>query len=241
MEVFSKTDIGLTRKENQDSSAFSVISSNCVWAVVCDGMGGVRGGKLASSLAVENITEKLNRDYHDKMTNEEIGDLLIAAVEEANAVIYQKAVNDPELLGMGTTCDLAFIRGSSVHVVHVGDSRTYSIRGGKILQLTEDHSVVQEMVNRGELTPDEAMSHPNKNLITRAIGVNREVHIDYIEAEFTYGDIILLCSDGLTNFVSKADMVKIVHENRGVILVDTLVEAAKRHGGYDNITVTVIY
>lgn len=241
LEVFSKTDIGLTRKENQDSSAFSVISSSCVWAVVCDGMGGARGGKIASSLAVEHITEKLNREYHDRMTGDEIGDLLIEAVEESNTLIFNRALNDPELAGMGTTCDLAFVRGSSVHVVHVGDSRTYSIRGGKILQLTEDHSVVQEMVNRGELTPDEAMFHPNKNLITRAIGVNREVHIDYIEAEFSYGDIILLCSDGLTNYVSKADMVKIVHENRGVILIDTLVETAKRHGGYDNITVTVIY
>lgn len=241
LEVFSKTDIGLTRKENQDSSAFSVISSNCVWAVVCDGMGGARGGKLASSIAVEHITEKLNRDYRESMTGDELGDLLISAVEESNTLIYTKALSDPDLAGMGTTCDLAFVRGSSVHVVHVGDSRTYSIRGGKILQLTEDHSVVQEMVNRGELTPDEAMTHPNKNLITRAIGVNSEVHIDYIEAEFSYGDIILLCSDGLTNYVSKADMVKIVHENRGVILIDTLVETAKRHGGYDNITVTVIY
>ena len=241
LEVFSKTDIGLTRKENQDSSAFSVISSGCVWAVVCDGMGGARGGKMASSLAVEYITEKLNRDYRESMSGEELGDLLIAAVEGANAQIFSKAVGDPELAGMGTTCDLAFVRGASVHVVHVGDSRTYSIRGGKILQLTEDHSVVQEMVNRGELTPDEAMIHPNKNLITRAIGVNPEVHIDYIEAEFSYGDVILLCSDGLSNFVSKADMVKTVHENRGIMLIDTLVETAKRHGGYDNITVTVIY
>lgn len=241
MEIFSKTDIGLVRKENQDSSAFSVISSNCVWAVVCDGMGGACGGKKASSTAVEHITETINKYYRDDMSSEEIGDLLVKAVEESNSLIYQEAMEDPELAGMGTTCDLAFIGGSSVHIVHVGDSRTYSIRGGKILQLTEDHSVVQEMVNRGELTPDEAMMHPNKNLITRAIGVNHEVHIDYIEAEFNYGDVILLCSDGLSNFVSKADMVKTVHENRGVMLVDTLVELAKRNGGHDNITVTVIY
>lgn len=241
MEVYSKTDIGPVRKENQDSSAFSVISSNCVWAVVCDGMGGARGGKVASSVAVEHITEFLNSEYRDQMTSEQIGDMLIKAVEESNLLIFKKALDDPDLAGMGTTCDLAFVRGSSVHVVHVGDSRTYSIRGGKILQLTEDHSVVQEMVNRGELTPDQAMLHPNKNLITRAMGVNREVHIDYIEAEFSYGDVILMCSDGLSNFVNKADMVKIVHENRGIMLIDTLVETAKRHGGNDNITVTVIY
>lgn len=241
MEVYSKTDIGLVRKENQDSSAFSVISPSCVWAVVCDGMGGARGGKVASTIAVEHITESLNSRYRDEMTGEMIADMMISAVEEANTLIFDKASGDPDLAGMGTTCDLAFVRGASVHVVHVGDSRTYSIRGGKILQLTEDHSVVQEMVNRGELTPDEAMNHPNKNLITRAIGVSREVHIDYIEAEFSYGDVLLLCSDGLSNYVSKADMVKTVHENRGIMLIDTLVDAAKRHGGHDNITVTVIY
>ena len=241
MEIFSKSDVGLVRHENQDSSAFSVISSDCVWAVICDGMGGAKGGKVASTLAVEHIAEILNDNYRDNMSGEEIADMMIAAVEEANLLIYRTAMEDSDLAGMGTTCDLVFIRESSVHVVHVGDSRTYSIRGGKILQLTEDHSVVQEMVRRGELTPDEAMHHPNKNFITRAIGVNHEVHIDYIEAEFAYGDVILICSDGLSNHVSRADMVKTVHENRGVMLIDTLVEIAKRNGGSDNITVTVIY
>jgi len=241
LEIFSKSDVGLVRHENQDSSAFSVISSDCVWAVICDGMGGAKGGKVASTLAVEHIAEILNDNYRDNMSGEEIADMMIAAVEEANLLIYRTAMEDSDLAGMGTTCDLVFIRESSVHVVHVGDSRTYSIRGGKILQLTEDHSVVQEMVRRGELTPDEAMHHPNKNFITRAIGVNHEVHIDYIEAEFAYGDVILICSDGLSNHVSRADMVKTVHENRGVMLIDTLVEIAKRNGGSDNITVTVIY
>ena len=241
MEIFSKSDVGLVRHENQDSSAFSVISSDCVWAVVCDGMGGANGGKVASSLAVEHITESLNKHYRSEMSGEEIADMMIAAVEEANLLIYKTAMEDCELAGMGTTCDLVLVRESAVHVVHVGDSRTYSIRGGKILQLTEDHSVVQEMVRRGELTPDEAQNHPNKNFITRAIGVNHEVHIDYIEAEFAYGDVLLICSDGLSNNVSKADMVKTVHENRGVMLIDTLVEIAKRNGGSDNITVTVIY
>ncbi len=241
MEIFSKSDIGLVRHENQDSSAFSVISSDCVWAVICDGMGGANGGKVASSMAVEHITESLNANYRDEMNSEEIADLMISTVEEANALIYHAAMDNSDLAGMGTTCDLVFVRNSTVHVVHVGDSRTYSIRGGKILQLTEDHSVVQEMVRCGELTPDEAQNHPNKNFITRALGVNHEVHIDYIEAEFAYGDVLLICSDGLSNHVPRADMVKTVHENRGVMLIDTLVEIAKRNGGSDNITVTVIY
>ncbi len=241
MEVFSRSDIGLIRKENQDSCSFSVISSSCVWAVVCDGMGGARGGKTASSLAVEYITEFLNKNYNDKLSEEDLSALLIDAVDGANSKIYDASVDDVELTGMGTTCDLVFIRSSVVHVVHVGDSRTYSIRGGKILQLTEDHSVVQEMVKRGEITQEQADKHPNKNFITRALGVSPTVHIDYIEAEFEYGDVLLICSDGLTNCVSQADIVKTVHENRGIILIDTLVELAKIGGGSDNITVTVIY
>lgn len=241
MEVFSKTDIGLVRRENQDSSSFSVIGPGCVWAVVCDGMGGAKGGKFASSGAVAYITEYINREYRTQMSSEEVGEMLVAAVEGANALIYQHSVDDRDLSGMGTTCDLAFVRDEMVHVVHVGDSRTYAIRGAKILQLTEDHSVVQEMVRNGELTPEQAQNHPNKNLITRALGVAKEVHIDYIEAEFAYGDVLLLCSDGLSNYVNKAEMVKTVHENRGVMLIDTLVEIAKRHGGHDNITATVIY
>ena len=241
MHIFSKTDIGLVRKENQDSSAYHVFSRDCCWAVICDGMGGVNGGKIASAIAVETITEAINLNYDYSMTGDEISEMLIAAVSESNTCIYNTALRDPDLAGMGTTCDLVFIRGESAYVVHVGDSRTYSIRGDKILQITEDHSLVQEMVNRGELTPEEAQSHPNKNLITRAIGVSRNVHIDYIETEFLLGDTILICSDGLSNYVSRTDMAAAVNTLRGELLIDTLVERAKSHGGNDNITVTVIY
>lgn len=241
MEVFTKSDIGLVRKENQDSSAYSVISSDCVWAVVCDGMGGANGGKTASASAVEFICEYLENEYKEDMDDDALADMLVSAVEGANLTVYKMAIDDPELAGMGTTCDLVFVRDGIAHVVHVGDSRTYSIRDGKILQITEDHSLVQEMVRRGELTPDQAMKHPNKNLITRALGVGHEVHIDYIEAEFNEGDTLLLCSDGLSNYVSRADMVRTVQETEGELMIDTLVEIAKRHGGHDNITVTVIY
>ena len=241
MEVFSKTDIGLVRKENQDSSAYGIISSDCVWAVICDGMGGARGGKTASSIAVNSITEHINSKFNEDMSSDEISDLLVSAVNDANLSVYKAAIDDPELAGMGTTCELMLVRGDVAYIAHVGDSRAYSVRDGKILQITEDHSLVQEMVRRGEITPDQAMRHPNKNLITRALGVASDVHIDYIEAEFNAGDTLLICSDGLSNFVSKADIVRTVSENRGDLMIDTLVEIAKRHGGHDNITVTVIY
>lgn len=241
MEVYSKSDIGLVRKENQDSFDFRSVSPSCAWSVVCDGMGGVHGGKTASSIAVNVIREKIDSAFKENMNDNELSELLISAVEAANTAVYQKSVDEPDLYGMGTTCELVFIRNESVFVVHVGDSRTYAIRGGKILQLTEDHSLVQELVKRGELTQEQAERHPNKNYITRALGINPEVRIDLIESEFSYGDVILICSDGLTNFVELGDIVKTVHEKRGVEMVDTLVELAKSGGGKDNITVTVIY
>lgn len=142
---------------------------------------------------------------------------------------------------MGTTCEFVFVKDTTVLVVHVGDSRTYSIRGGKIKQLTEDHSVVQEMVRRGELTYEEAQRHPNKNFITRALGIKTSVRLDYIEASFMYGDVLLICSDGLSNHVTTGEMVKICHENRGEDLVNKLIDSAKAAGGSDNITATVIY
>ena len=241
MEVFSKSDIGLVRKENQDSSAYTVISSDTAWAVICDGMGGARGGKTASSTAVKFISEFISREYQDDMEGEELADMLVAAVDGANMTLYRMAIEDSELAGMGTTCDLVFVRGEVAHVVHVGDSRTYTIRGGKIKQLTEDHSVVQEMVRRGELTYDEAQHHPNKNFITRALGIKTTVRLDYIEANFIYGDVLLICSDGLSNHITTGDMVKICHENRGDSLINKLIDCAKAGGGTDNITATVIY
>lgn len=241
MKVFGKTDIGAYRESNQDAFEAGVFETGDCWAVVCDGMGGAKGGKTASQTAVDYITEYLSTNYYSDINDDDLSALLIEAVDGANTAIYNKAIDNVDLMGMGTTCELVFVRNSKIHVVHVGDSRTYSIRGGKILQLTEDHSVVQEMVKRGEITPEQAQNHPNKNFITRALGVNSTVHIDYIEVEFQYGDVILLCSDGLTNCVNNADIVKTVHENRGVSLVDTLVELAKIGGGTDNITVTVVY
>lgn len=241
MEVFSKSDIGLVRSQNQDDCRFGVISPSCVWAVVCDGMGGANGGNIASATAVEYISREIERMYSDDLSKAELSTLMTEIVSQANIEIYNMARNDVELTGMGTTCEFILVKDTIVHVVHIGDSRTYAIRGGKIKQLTEDHSVVQEMVRRGEITAEQAQTHPNKNFITRALGIKPEVHLDYIEANFIYGDVLLICTDGLSNCVSTGDMVKICHENRGESLPNALVEKAKEGGGSDNITVTVVY
>ena len=241
MEVFSKSDVGLVRSQNQDDFRFGVISPSSVWAVVCDGMGGANGGNIASATAVEYISSKITTLYKSDMTKEQIGELMAEIVMQANSKLFQLASQDSDLAGMGTTCEFVFVKDTTVHVVHVGDSRTYAIRGGKIKQLTEDHSVVQEMVRRGELTYEEAQHHPNKNFITRALGIKTSVRLDYIEANFIYGDVLLICSDGLSNHVTTGDMVKICHENRGEDLINKLIDCAKQGGGYDNITATVIY
>ena len=238
MEVFSKSDVGLVRTQNQDDFRFGVISPSCVWAVVCDGMGGANGGNIASATAVDYISTKITDLYKRDMTKEQIGELMAEIVMQANRRIFDLASHDPELAGMGTTCEFVFVKDTTVHVVHVGDSRTYAIRGGKIKQLTEDHSVVQEMVRRGD---EEAQHHPNKNFITRALGIKTSVRLDYIEANFIYGDVLLICSDGLSNHVTTGDMVKICHENRGEDLINKLIDCAKEGGGSDNITATVIY
>ena len=241
MEVFSKSDIGLVRNQNQDDCRFGVISPSCVWAVVCDGMGGANGGNIASATAVDYISTKITDLYKDDMTKEQIGELMAEIVVNANMKVFEMSMKDPELTGMGTTCEFVFVKDTTVHVVHVGDSRTYAIRGGKIKQLTEDHSVVQEMVRRGELTYEQAQNHPNKNFITRALGIKPSVRLDYIEANFIYGDVLLICTDGLSNCVTTGDMVKICHENRGEGLITKLVDKAKDGGGSDNIPATVIY
>ncbi len=241
LEVLCKSDVGLVREQNQDDCRFGVISPSCVWAVVCDGMGGAQGGNIASATAVEYIKSQVEQLYNEDLTKEELGNLMAEIVVNANLKVFELASSDSELAGMGTTCEFVFVKDTTVHIVHIGDSRTYAIRGGKIKQLTEDHSVVMEMVKRGEITSEQAQNHPNKNYITRALGVKPEVHLDYIEANFIYGDVLLICTDGLSNCVSTGDMVKICHENRGEKLTETLVERAKENGGHDNITVTVIY
>lgn len=240
MEVYSKSDIGLVRQENQDSTKYKIISPSCAWAIVCDGMGGAKAGALASEIASKSIYEYLDKYFSENTQEKDIMAILSTAVEEANTKIY-KLSGKKEYEGLGTTCEVVIVRNDRAYCCHVGDSRIYSIRGGKIMQVSIDHSVVQEMVNKGEITPEQAKNHPNKNYITRALGINKNVRIDFIEVEFKYGDIILICSDGLSNNVNSSDIVKILHENRGEDITDKLVELANKNGGSDNITVTVIY
>ena len=193
MEISSKTDRGLIRSDNQDYCLSGKFDDNCVWAVVCDGMGGANGGHTASTTASEYIAREMKNLYTSDFTNEELVALMTNVVVGANLEVYNIARKNIELTGMGTTCELVCIRDDKIHIVHVGDSRTYVISDNKAHQLTEDHSLVQEMVNRGEITKEEALNHPNKRFITRAVGVRRNVNVDYIECEYHPNDVILVC------------------------------------------------
>jgi len=204
--------------------------------IVADGMGGHNAGDYASRYAVETIVEEIKVS---SITGDPVA-IIQNAIQQANQKLVDTARNDINLLGMGTTVVLLTIVGSKMHVANVGDSRLY-ILNSKIQQITNDHSLVEEMVRLGELDKDVAKIHPDKNIITRAIGVTEEVNIDFFERELGENDQVLMCSDGLTNMLDDEDIKEIIESQRDIVeKALKLVERANENGGSDNITVIVI-
>lgn len=240
MNIFGKTDIGLKRESNQDAFAFHALSEDVLWAVVCDGMGGAKGGNIASEIAVARITEQMDSGVRAEMSEASVKSLLTGAIENANLDIYNRALADPELAGMGTTVVLALILGQRAYVAHIGDSRAYLISQKECSQITVDHSMVQLMVDMGRLTEDEAKSHPNKNVITRALGIEPNVDMDFKTYTHAEDEILLLCSDGLTNFLDEKEIEEISLHSDLSLVPGLLVERANHHGGGDNITAVVM-
>ena len=165
MKTVSKTDIGLVRSSNQDACGCGLLADGA-WVVVCDGMGGANGGNVASSMALSCFEEQIRREYQPGASDEEVRRLLVTTADMANVRIYRAALQDPELSGMGTTLVAILVSGGKAHIVHAGDSRAYKISRSGVKQLTVDHSMVQEMLNRGDITREEAVHHPHKNIIT---------------------------------------------------------------------------
>lgn len=240
MKVSAKSDVGVVRQNNQDYCLAGEFTDGVTWAVVCDGMGGANGGNIASETAARTISEKLNFGYHEAMNDNSIKHLIVSAIEAANATVFSRSRSDAALVGMGTTVVLAIIKNDSLYIAHVGDSRIYVVTKDSINQLTVDHSVVQLMIDRGEITAEEAKDHPQKNVITRALGVDDEVRIDYSQEVFNEGDIVLLCTDGLTNFVSNSTIMDICNTYDSYSLADALVDKANENGGGDNVTVITV-
>lgn len=240
MKIVAKTDIGLKRESNQDSYAAGELQSNVAWAVVCDGMGGAAGGNTASSTAVSIISERITTQYREGMTAASIKNMLTSAIAAANISVYDLSKNDAELSGMGTTVVVTIVDGNTVYIAHAGDSRAYVLSKGALNQLTKDHSIVQEMVDHGTLTPDEAKLDPRKNIITRALGVDYVLKVDFDIITIENDDVLILCTDGLTNFVEPDEFYELTDDGKYSEYAERLVKRANDNGGGDNITIVTL-
>jgi serine/threonine protein phosphatase PrpC len=240
MKIVAKTDTGRVRSSNQDSYAAGEFPDGVAWAVVCDGMGGTSGGSVASSAAVRTISEQISAAYRPGMPESSLKNMLVTAITNANYSIFDLAEKDPSLKGMGTTVVAAVVRPDAVYIAHAGDSRAYMLSTDGIKQLTKDHSVVQAMVENGEITKQQAANHPSRNLITRALGVDEDVRIDFTQADLQSSDILLICTDGLTNYADDQAISGAVSDGKYSEYADRLVDLANSNGGGDNITVVVI-
>jgi PPM family protein phosphatase len=224
-----RTDAGRVRRRNEDS----FVLDPPLFAVA-DGMGGAQAGEVASRLAAAAF-----REYHEA-DRLEPAERVEAIIQEANRRIYERARTDAEASGMGTTVTAAILTNGRVSIGHVGDSRAYRIRNGELEQLTEDHSLVADLMRSGRLTPEEADAHPQRSVITRALGTDAEVDVDTVTVEVEPGDLFLLCSDGLTTMVPEEDILRIAQEADNLDgAARTLVRAANSGGGEDNITVVL--
>ena len=240
MRIAAKTDKGNVRDSNQDAYAVGEFSDEVVWSVVCDGMGGAAGGNIASALAVKVISDKINASYREQMRDSSIKNMLDSALTAANIEVFDFAEAKPDLRGMGTTVVCAIVRDNQAYIAHAGDSRAYVINNGSIRQITTDHSMVQDLLSRGKITAEQAEHHPNKNIITRAVGVDKRIEIDFEQIDLNDDDTLLICTDGLSNYVSNDEILDLMSDGKHYAFADRLVKKANENGGGDNITVVVI-
>ena len=239
MRIYSKIDIGKERSLNQDAFFAGEISQDIAFAVVCDGMGGANAGEIASQTAVKTISEYIINSYRRKITIQDFLKILKNAILSANITIYDMAEKDENLKGMGTTVVVAVVKGNEVAIAHVGDSRIYLVND-ELTQLTRDHSVVQTLIESGEISPEDAALHPRKNVITRALGVESDVAVDTAEVVLQENETLLLCTDGLTNFVSDENILETFKQNDVSKVPEKLIELANAGGGGDNITAVTL-
>ena len=236
--MYGASSVGKVRADNQDSYVLDTLDNGICYAIVCDGMGGAKGGKTASLTAVNELSgamEKLSPDMSDNA----LQSVLLTAIDSVNNSIYTKSTSDKELEGMGTTLVAAVLVGDKMLVLNIGDSRCYIIRDDSAIRVTKDHSAVQLLVDSGLLTPSQARNHPNKNIITRALGVEQSVECDISVLQIKAGDKILLCTDGITNYIDDLELPFEMMKSIETI-PQRLIELANSRGGADNSTVVVI-
>lgn len=235
MKIYAKTDIGKARETNQDCYYIPISEEELKLYIIADGMGGYAGGEVASNLAVFTIKKHIE----ENIEGEDPVEVIKEAVKEANNVIYEKARNSEELEEMGTTLDLCLIYNNKIYIGHIGDSRVYKISNRKLEQITTDHSYVQKLLKEGTITEEEAENHPKKHMIMKALGGKEQEEPDIIIETLEKDEIIIMCTDGLSNMVSNEEILKIVQENPENAH-EVLVNKANENGGMDNITLIII-
>ena len=241
IKAYAKSDQGKVREINQDYFYISNSLDEVQLYILADGMGGYNGGEIASKLAVQTAKNYIENNFKDiEKDRDSIIQLLGSSMEYANMVVYEKSKENPELQGMGTTLEICLIYNNKVFIGHVGDSRIYRIRKQFIRKLTQDHSYVQKLVKEGTITKEQAAHHPQKNMLMKALGCNAFVEPDVMVKGFLKDDILIICSDGLTNLVDQETIYEMASKNIEQATKD-LVKLANDRGGYDNITVVIVY
>lgn len=241
MLVYALTDKGNVRENNEDSYFIST-DERIKLFIVADGMGGCNGGEVASRYTIEVITKYFFSNYSSCNKNDNsIKKFIEDAVRSANSHVFNKSFSNIDLTGMGTTLTLLLIENKKFFIGHIGDSRAYLIRGDKLMQITEDHSYVEELVKLGRITHEEARNHPQKNIITRALGIDEEIEVDIFTGDVFENDVFLLCTDGLTNMLTDDLILKEFNSSESIDKAcDNLIKMAKQNGGFDNITIVAV-
>ena len=241
MQSWALTDQGCVRTQNQDTYKIEQLDKNTLLCVVCDGMGGAKSGNVASALAADVFVQDVRQNWNAGLSREKTSQILLDAVKLANITVYDQSRQIEEFEGMGTTLVAVLVHGKMVTAVNVGDSRAYKIDRAGIRQITRDHSVVQMMVDRGELTPELARTYPGKNLITRAVGTESTVLTDVFQLEAEKGDALLLCSDGLSNMMDDQEILfEVAHGVNKEHCCQRLLDIVKGRGAPDNVTSVLI-
>jgi len=241
MQAWGLTDPGMIRPQNQDDYAIVKLGRDQLLAIVCDGMGGAKSGNIASRMAVDTFSDEVRRTIRSSMKQDRIDKMLLDAVELANKAVYEQSYLSDEYQGMGTTLVAALFQKDTVTVANVGDSRAYLFNKDGMSSITTDHSLVELMVQRGELSREAAKNHPGKNLITRAVGTEATVECDIYHHKLSKGDCVLLCSDGLSNVMSDQEILfEVVHGVKKNDCCQRLLKIANYRGAPDNVTVALV-
>ena len=241
MQSWGLTDVGCTRAQNQDAFLMEQLDKHTLLCVVCDGMGGAKSGNIASTLAADVFVQQIKQSWSGEYIQGNVDKMMKDAIKVTNFTVFDQSQQFEEFTGMGTTLVAVLTNGKWATIVNVGDSRAYLIDRAGIHQVTVDHSVVQLMVSRGELTPEQAKTYPGKSLITRAIGTETLVHCDIFHKKVTKGDYLLLCSDGLSNLMDDQEILfEVAHGQDKDKCCQRLLEIAKKRGAPDNVTSVLV-